>query len=226
MALEVIGAGFGRTGTLSMKIALEQLGFDPCYHMAEVVAPRPGHNDGHLDAWHDFAVAGAPMNWRWLLKDYRACVDFPTCIFYRELMEVFPRARVVLTTRDPERWFKSWATLWSAVDVVNDPAKIVRGHKFFPFVNALLRDGRFGGRIEKLSSIAVYQAHLAQVKASVPADRLLVFAVDQGWEPLCKFLRVKVPDVPFPHANEGEGMVEKLKLGFWGSADPTPTFGE
>lgn len=215
--LDVIGAGFGRTGTLSLKLALEQLGFNPCYHMSEVAAPRPGYNDGHLNAWHDFAVTGKAMDWRWLLKGYRACVDFPTCIYYRELMEVFPRARVVLTTRDPDRWFKSWATLWSAVDVVNDSARVIHAQKFFPFVEALLRKKRFGGEIERQSSIAAFNAHIEQVKSAVPAERLLVFNVEQGWRPLCKFLAVGIPDGPFPHANEGDGMLDKLKLGFWGT---------
>lgn len=217
MSLDVIGAGFGRTGTLSMKLALEQLGYDPCYHMQELGMPRPGHNDGHLDAWHDFAVEGKPIDWRWLLKGYRACVDFPTCIFYRELMEAFPHARVVLNTRDPARWFQSWSSLWAALDVANDPARVVRAHKFFPFIESLIRRGLFRGRIESESNIAVFNAHIEAVKSTVPADRLLVFRVDQGWEPLCAFLGTDVPDGPFPHANEGEGMLEKFKVGFWGS---------
>ena len=128
--------------------------------MSEVAAPHPGYNDGHLDAWHDFAVAGKPMDWRWLFKGYRACVDFPTCIYYRELMAVFPHARVVFTTRDSDRWFKSWATLWSAVDLFNDPARVIHAQKFFPFVEVLLRNRRFGGSIERESSIAAFNAHI------------------------------------------------------------------
>ena len=96
-------------------------------------------------------------------------------------------------------------------------ARVVRNHKFFPFVVALVRD-RFGASIERDSSIALFNAHIAAVKATVPADKLLVFSVDQGWGPLCAFLGVAVPDEPFPHVNEGEGMVEKLKMGFWKTA--------
>ena len=217
MSLDIIGAGYGRTGTLSMKLALERLGFDPCYHMQEVGIPRPGCNENHLDAWHDFAVHGKPIDWRWLLKEYRACVDFPTCLYYRELMQTFPHARVILNTRDPERWFKSWSALWAAFDTVNDPARVVRNHKFFPFVVALVRD-RFGASIERDSSIALFNAHIAAVKTAVPADKLLVFSVDQGWTPLCAFLGVAVPDEPFPHVNEGAVMVEKFKMGFWKTA--------
>jgi Sulfotransferase domain len=216
MALEIIGAGFGRTGTLSMKVALEQLGYDPCYHMAEVLMPRPGLNDGHLDAWYDFAVNRKPMDWRWLLKSYRACVDFPTCLFYRELIEAFPQARVILTTRDPEKWFKSWSNLWAAGDAINDPSRMVRLHKFIPFVDALIRNGLLGGKIERESSIALFNRHIEEVKASVPADRLLVFRVDQGWAPLCEFLGKPVPDTPFPHLNESDGLLEKFKALFWG----------
>jgi hypothetical protein len=214
--MDIIGAGFGRTGTLSMKIALEQLGYDPCYHMAEVLAPRPGVNDGHLDAWHDFAVEGKPIDWRWLLKGYRACVDFPTCIYYRELMEAFPQAKVILNTRDPEKWFQSWRTLWESTDSVNVPGKVIRLQKFFPFVDILIREGMFGGKIEHDSSIAIFNRHIEEVIATVPKDRLLVFQVNQGWGPLCEFLGKPVPDSPFPNVNEGATMAERIKPIFWG----------
>ena len=95
-----------------------------------------------------------------------------------------------------------------------------RAHKFFPFIESLIKRGLFRGRIEAEPNIAVFNAHIEAVKSTVPADRLLVFSVDQGWEPLCAFLGTDVPDSPFPHANEGEGMFEKLKMGFWGSEGP------
>jgi len=155
MPFEIIGAGFGRTGTLSLKIALEQLGFDPCYHMVEVLMPRPGVNDGHFAAWNDFAHGRKPMDWRWLFKGYRATVDFPACTYYKELLEVFPQAKVILSTRDSEKWFKSWQALWAAQDEVNDPARLKRGHEFFDFIDTL-RNGAFGGRIEHDSSIAEF----------------------------------------------------------------------
>ncbi|MCA9541271.1 MAG: hypothetical protein KC620_20360, partial [Myxococcales bacterium] len=102
MTLKVIGAGFGRTGTLSTQRALEMLYEAPCYHM-EVVLSRPSH----LDAWHDFSVHGRPMDWQALLGGFAAAVDFPICNHFETLMGEFPDARVVLNTRDPEAWWRS-----------------------------------------------------------------------------------------------------------------------
>jgi hypothetical protein len=203
LALEVIGAGFSRTGTLSMKAALEQLGFAPCYHGAETVLPRPGFNDGHLDAWHDFYVGGMPMDWHWLLERYRASVDVPTCLHYRELMQAYPDALVVLTTRDPGEWFDSWQALWAAIDEVRDSGKIIRFHKFLPLLDAII--GRhLGGRIERTSSIEFFNRHNDAVRRLVPASRLLEFKVTEGWAPLCSYLGVGMPDAPFPRLNDRE----------------------
>jgi len=214
LALEVIGAGFSRTGTLSMKSALEQLGFAPCYHMAEVVLPRPGFNDGHLDAWHDFYVDGMAMDWPWLLKNYRASVDAPTFLHYRELMQIFPDAAVVLTTRDPDEWFDSWQAFWSAIDEVRDPGKVVRFHKYLPLLDAIV-DRHFGGKIERASNIDFFNRHIEAVRRDVPADRLLEFKVTDGWTPLCAFLGVDVPDAPFPRVNDRESTRALLKCALW-----------
>lgn len=214
MTLKVIGAGFGRTGTRSMKAALEQLGYDPCYHMGEVWIPIPGRNEGHLDAWHDFFVQGKAMDWRWLLENYQACVDMPTCFYYSELMQAFPDALVILNTREPDKWFDSWQHLCSALDQVNDPDKIVRLEKFLPMVNAM-REQYFGDPIERETCIAAFKAHTEAVRRDVPADRLLEFSVKEGWGPLCRFLGVEVPDSPFPHLNEREGVVDGLKRALW-----------
>lgn len=214
MALKVIGAGFSRTGTLSMKSALEQLGFEPCYHGAEVVLPRPDYNDGHLDAWHDHYVGGMRMDWPWLLRRYMASVDMPACLHYRELMRTFPDAKVVLTTRDPDDWFDSWQALWSAIDEVRDPRKIVRFHKFLPLLDAIV-DRHMGGRIERASNIDFFNRHIEAVRRDVPADRLLEFKVTDGWEPLCRFLGVEVPRSSFPHLNEREYTRDLFKAGLW-----------
>jgi len=96
--LKVIGAGFGRTGTSSLQAVLEDLLGGKCYHMKEIMM-----QSAHLQAWHDFAVGKTPaMDWEWLFADYRAAVDCPVCMYYDELMEVFPEAKVILTVRDPE----------------------------------------------------------------------------------------------------------------------------
>lgn len=211
MSLDVIGAGFGRTGTLSMQAALEQLGFAPCYHFTEVIERRPGRNDGHRRAWVDFAKGRRPMDWRWLFQGYRATVDFPMCLYYAELLEAFPEARVVLTVRDPERWFESFDTLAQGL------ARLRFGRLFAPKLRAtmtifdrLLRRGVFGGRIDRVSCVAAFERHRDAVIRRVPAERLLVYEVREGWGPLCRFLGVPEPSAPFPHLNEGEDLDERM----------------
>ncbi|MFC5570160.1 sulfotransferase family protein [Lysobacter yangpyeongensis] len=214
MALQIIGAGLSRTGTLSMKAALEYLGFAPCYHGAEMALPRAGCNEGHLDAWHAYCCEGAPVDWRELFRHYRASVDVPGCLHYRELMQAFPEARVVLTTRDPDDWFDSWQALWQAIADANDPARIVRYHRFLPVLHALL-EHHFDGKIERASNIAAYQRHVDAVRRDVPADRLLEFRVSEGWTPLCGFLGVDVPDVPFPRLNDRRMTRDLLTTALW-----------
>lgn len=211
MALRVIGAGFGRTGTLSMQAALEGLGFAPCYHYVEVIERRPGRNDGHLRAWVDFAKGRRPMDWRWLFAGYQAVVDFPMCSFYAELLEAFPDARVVLTLRDPERWFESFDTL------VRGLRRLRFGRLFAPKLRAtatifehLVRRRVFGGRLDRAACIEAFLRHRDEVVRRVPADRLLVYEVKDGWGPLCAFLGVPVPGAPFPHLNEGEDLGARM----------------
>ncbi|HPG27419.1 MAG: sulfotransferase [Spirochaetaceae bacterium] len=221
MALQIIGAGFGRTGTVSMKAALEQLGFGPCYHMREILKPRPGFNDGHLAAWSEHArarQAGRPhtLDWDFIFARYAACMDHPTCLYYEELMEKYPDAKVILTVRDPKRWFQSWQTLFEGLGFLRRLAPFVRRvRQGLDIVDVLIRDGEMGGRIEPESNIAIFERHNREVVERVPADRLLVFDVRQGWEPLCAFLGVDVPDTPFPHLNESKGSIRARLLQFW-----------
>jgi len=209
MSLKVIGAGFGRTGTLSLKVALERLGFDKCHHMLEVI-----QNPRTADAWVA-AGRGEPVDWRELMDGYEACVDWPACTFYRELMEVYPEAKVLLSVRDPERWYESVRTtiyrlsnttprwlIWLAA-----PVRAV-----VSVSQACVWRG-FSGRFEeKAHAIAVFNAHIAEVKRTVPADRLLVFEVSQGWGPLCESFGVEVPDEPFPHLNDRAAMLKRLRI--------------
>ncbi len=129
-------------------------------------------------------------------------------------MQTFPDAVVVLNTRDPEKWFDSWQHLWAALDEANDRAKIVRFHKWMPMLD-VMRDRYFGGKIERESSIEIFNRHINAVRRDVPADKLLEFRVTEGWGPLCEFLNVEVPDTPFPHLNEREGVGEVLKMILW-----------
>lgn len=190
MSLEVIGAGFGRTGTLSLKLALEQLGFGPCHHMLEVFA-----HPEQIPMW-TAAAEGRP-DWPAIFQGFRSTVDWPSATFYREIAEAYPDAKVVLTERDPEAWFASTqATIFKLDLPEGDPwADMVR-----KVVGALF-DQRMHDK-DKL--ISVYQAHNARVREVIPAARLLVYQVSEGWGPLCEFLGVAVPDGPMPKVNTTE----------------------
>jgi hypothetical protein len=202
--MQVIGAGFGRTGTMSMQAALELLGYR-CYHMKEITE-RPGH----LQAWHEFVSGRARMDWKTLFESYEATVDFPACIYYRELLQEFPDAKVILTVRDPERWYQSFLTLQQTTDRFRVFRFVPRARRFLNFVDLLL--GKvFDRPRDHDNCINVFNRHNQEVQEHVPADRLLVFRVQEGWEPLCKFLGCEVPEgIPFPHLNEGKETLEAL----------------
>jgi hypothetical protein len=204
MAVQVIGAGFGRTGTMSMQAALEILGHR-CYHMKEVT-----EHPGHLQAWHELVAGRAAMDWRTLFKDFEATVDFPACVYYQELLREFPDAKVVLTVREPDRWFDSFLTLQQTTDHFRVFRFIPRARRFLNFVDLLLPKV-FTDPRDRARCIEVFEAHNHEVQARVPAGRLLVFRVQDGWEPLCKFLGREVPvGVPFPHLNEGKETLKAL----------------
>ncbi|MEO8114698.1 MAG: sulfotransferase family protein [Phenylobacterium sp.] len=193
MPLSVIGAGYGRTGTLSLKLALEQLGFGPCYHMVEVFKnPKaPGY-------W-EAAADGQAVDWEAVFAGYASTVDWPSATFYETLARAYPEAKVILTVRDPEAWFASTqATIFA--DMPPDDTDHPLGRMALKVV-ADLFDRRMHDR-EKL--ISVYQAHNARVREVIPADRLLVYEVTQGWGPLCRFLGVAEPAGPMPKANSAE----------------------
>lgn len=191
MALSVIGAGFGRTGTLSLKLALEQLGFGPCYHMVEVFknprAPR----------YWEAAADREPVDWEEVFKGYGSTVDWPSATFYRELAEAYPQAKVILTLRDPEAWFRSTqATIFARETTgANDFERMVEK------VIGRLFDQRMHDK-DKL--IEVFNRHNETVQRVIPPERLLVYEVAQGWEPLCRFLGVPVPTEPMPKVNSTE----------------------
>jgi hypothetical protein len=209
--VKVIGAGFGRTGTWSLKAALEELGFGPCYHMTEVFA-HPGHADFWCSAW-----LGEPVDWEGVLGGYEATVDWPACTFYEELMERHPEAKVLLSVRDPERWYESTRTTIYELSMLLDgstTARVIFGLisllVFGGFaggrsslVNNMIWQGTFDGRFEdKAYAIEVYKRHNDEVKRRVPSERLLVYEVKEGWGPLCEFLGAPEPEEPFPHLND------------------------
>jgi hypothetical protein len=199
MTIEVIGAGFGRTGTLSLKLALEQLGYDKCYHMMEIF----GHPE-HVALWHA-ATRGEPMDWDALYQGYRATVDWPECAFWAEQMHHFPDAKVVLTERDPERWHDSVMNTIYPSSLAQQASDDPGAQAWAAMAFELIWDGTFHGRIEDRDyAIGIYREHNDRVKREVPADRLLVFEASQGWAPLCEFLGRAVPQTDFPRVNTTE----------------------
>lgn len=209
MTLEVIGAGFGRTGTRSLKDALETLGVGACYHMAEVFA-----NPEHVAVWDD-ASRGKPVDWDALFAGYRAAVDWPACAYYRTYLERYPEARVILTVRDPERWHAS--VLRTIYEVSrrraggDGPPPTPERRRHAAMIDRLIWNGTFGGRVEdKEHAVAVFERHNEEVRRTVPPERLLVLEAGEGWEPLCAFLGVPIPDAPYPHLNSTEAFRENI----------------
>ncbi len=195
MALRIIGAGFGRTGTMSLKLALERLGFGPCFHMTELLG-----DPCRVPEW--LRAARGDPDWEAVFEGFAATVDYPACSYWRQLAEHYPDARVLLTVRDPEAWFESvQATIFSGPmreRVVGTPLEKL-------FDTAVWHE--FGDRIDDRDFMtAAFERHVAEVERAVPEERLLVYEVGAGWLPLCEFLGVAVPEEPFPHANSREEM--------------------
>ncbi len=215
MTLQVIGAGFGRTGTMSLKTALEELGFGPCYHMYEVFEHRE-----HAGRW-EAAAHGEPIDWLALLDGYGAGVDWPVCSFYADLMRVYPDAKVVLSVRDPDKWYESTlSTIFGSAGMSTDsrlrslPFRLTM-RKLIPvfrMIDRLVWDQTFGGRFtDRHHAIEVFERHNEEVKRHVPPERLLVYQVSRGWAPLCEFLGVDAPDMPFPHLNDSKEFKARIR---------------
>lgn len=208
MPLSVIGAGLGRTGTLSLKRALEELGFGPCHHMEEVMA-----NPGQIPDWHA-AGRGESVNWNGLLQGYRSSVDWPSAQFWAELADEFPAAKIVLTVRDRERWYESFSNTILKLLTAPAPPPSPTLQAILAMTQDVIAKRAFGGRLDDAEHIkASFDRHNAAVEAALPAERLLVFEVAEGWEPLCAFLDVPVPATPFPRVNSTPEFWEIVRKG-------------
>ncbi|TMC24080.1 MAG: sulfotransferase family protein [Chloroflexi bacterium] len=182
--LKIIGAGFGRTGTLSIKAALEELGFGPCYHMTEVFS-----HPAHASVW-EAAAKGEPINWQEVLTGYQATVDWPGCTFYQELMKVYPDTKVLLTVRDPEKWYESvQSTIFQITTRTRTPLarlflRLFRPtmHQSVQMINTLVWEGTFGGNFaDKQYAIEIFNQHIEEVKKYVPPEQLLVYNVNSSF---------------------------------------------
>jgi Sulfotransferase domain len=193
MALRVIGAGLGRTGTTSLKLALEQLLDGPCYHMLEV---RERSDDPTV--WAD-AYQGRLPEWDTFLRGYRAAVDWPSAPFWRELSEAFPDAVILLSVRDADSWWRSASsTIFPALATYFAPDAPDDGWTRMgrSMMNAFTPDWR-----DETAAKAAYLAHNNHVRASAPPDRLVEWSTSDGWQPICTALGLDVPTEPFPHVN-------------------------
>jgi hypothetical protein len=189
VTFRAVGAGIGRTGTYSLKLALERLLGGRCHHMAEVLADR----DRQLELWAP-ALRGERVEWEAVFAGFVAAVDFPAAAFWQEISEAFPDCLVVLSTRPAEAWYRSAASTIFELE---------RDHGSSPFQDVW--NEWLGVAAEQFDDraamIAAYERHNAAVRASVPADRFLEWTVADGWEPLCECLGVPVPDEVFPATN-------------------------
>lgn len=212
MALKIIGAGLGRTGTLSLKFALEHIGFGPCYHMIEVMAHMPTSMENWLNV-----VDGKP-DWDAVFDGFASSVDYPGCAYWREQLDHFPDAKVILSARNPQSWAESvHETIFSPR--MREMTGNLPHRRFFDHVVY----GDFGDRIDDLEFLVDYfQRWNASVIEQVPADRLLVFEAKQGWGPLCEFLGVAVPDEPYPRVNSREDISQRMAEN-GGERPPHPT---
>jgi len=199
MGLSVIGAGFGRTGTASMKSALELLDIGPCHHMKEVTTPE------QTTYWLA-AAEEQIVDWNQVFNGYRSCIDWPAAFFWRELAEVYPDAKILLTVRDSEDWYKSMQNTIFGVLKHNPDA--------FAVAAKLVGKRVFSNRFDdKDHVIGLYEQNICDVQAAFPSDRLLTYELGAGWEPLCNFLGKPIPDVAFPYSNTTEEFQSFVRKG-------------
>ena len=208
--MKVFGAGFGRTGTMSLKFALEKLRIGPCYHMREVVS-RPSH----IKLWYDISRGEHP-SWNRLFSGFNSAVDFPVCLFYKQLINIFPEAKFILTLRDFDTWYISTAnTIYKVPSILPDWfERVVYPIRMFIVMQVnLIWVGLFKNNFsDRESTKLVYYEHIESVKKIIPADKLLIYNVKEGWEPLCEFLDVDVPDIPFPKVNDTVEMLRNFAI--------------
>ena len=199
MALQVIGAGFGRTGTNSLKLALEQLGFTPCHHMFEV-----RDNPTQFPLWQT-AARGELPDWDEVFADYAAQVDWPGARYWRELAEHFSGAKVILSVRPASDWFDSFQATIASFMRARASHENPHRRAIAEMAYEIIARQTFGGRMDDRGHAEqVFRDHIAEVQATIAPERLLTINVAEGWAPLCRFLGVPVPDTPFPHANSTE----------------------
>jgi len=202
--MHVIGAGVGRTGTYSLKLAINRLGLGPCHHMEAVIQNMPVQ----VPLWQA-ALDGHP-DWNAIYAGFASAVDWPTAAFFRELSAVYPSAKFILTYRDPEDWADSFSeTIYKAM-AMRDQAPPERKAWLDMAYGVVAGSGFPEGR-NRAELIEAFLAHNRSVQEAIPANKLLVFQVKEGWDPLCRFLDATVPDEAFPRSNDRLEFWEKVR---------------
>jgi len=209
MPLKVIGAGQGRTGTMSLKHALEQLGFGPCHHMIEVI-----QHPEQFAVWERVFEEKEPVDWEHVFRGYNSTCDAPSVLVYKELAQHYPNAKVVHTVRDPESWWRSASA--TVLNARRNFAELGDTPMARMFEKAAAYRARHGGapnilNLDRDAAIAEFNQHNEEVRRVIAPERLLTYEVKQGWGPLCKFLGVPVPATPFPLTNTTEEFQARLR---------------
>ena len=208
MTLKVIGAGFGRTGTLSLKEALEKIGYGPCHHMKEVFL-----NSDQTEYFY-LASMGEKVDWDEVFKDYNSTVDWPAAAYYKELSDKYPDAKIILGMRDANSWYDSASTTIYLMSQ-NFPKWIrfifPRTSKLFTMIDKTVFVEPFSYRFEdRESTIKVFNDHVEEVKRVIPEEKLLMHSPKDVWEPLCEFLDVPIPEEPYPWVNDSKVFAKRL----------------
>jgi hypothetical protein len=212
--LLVIGVGMHRTGSMSVKAALERLGFGPCYHGMEAL--RRSRDGEH---WLAAYGADGKFDWPVIFEGYRSTMDWPTIYFWEQLAAAYPDAKILLTERDPESWWISHAEMFRVGAEVQDEMtdeqrQWAEESGFARMQEALgtIAPAIFDGRVfDKEHCLRVFEQHNERVRRAVPPQRLLVYRVQEGWEPLCRFLGVDEPGEPFPRVNVGDNLRHNIR---------------
>lgn len=217
MSIKIIGTGMGRTGTHSLKLALEQLGFGKCYHMAELF------QHPECLTYFEKAENGEEVDWDSLFVGYNSAVDYPVTRYYKQLMKKYPDAKMIHTYRDPESWYQSASQtiIWASKPSFGRILKMMIKLPFAPELRKQMPVLKFNGKLvenefgkdykNKEAVIGFYNRHNEDVLKTVPKEKLLVFDPKNGWEPLCNFLGVAVPSTPYPKSNTRDEFINRIK---------------
>lgn len=218
MSLKIIGAGFPRTGTMTLKKALETIGYDQTYHYKDLIA-----NSSKLKYWKELEKTGQ-TDFETLFEGFQATVDFPGYPYYKILLERYPEAKVILTTRDFEKWYDStYKTIWKSahkplsarIDLFKRKilnSKLRNIFRCVKFMRRVFLRNQFDNKFSnKEYTKAIFFQHINDVVTHVPKHQLLIYNVAEGWEPLCDFLNVPIPNEPFPHLNKKENFHKMVK---------------